>query len=205
MANDREREGGAGVGSASGATAGTASASAGGSRRMVSGLFRDRESAESAYRSVSERGYGKDDVNLLMSDSTRDSWFGKDKDKDKRDTELGDKALEGFGAGSAIGGTVGAVLAAIAAIGTNVALPGLGLVVAGPVAAALAGAGAGGLTGGLVGALIGYGIPEERAREYEEGVRSGGMVMGVNARSDEDAEYFEREWRERHRGQGVYR
>ena len=167
--------------------------------RSVTGLFRNRESAEHAYRSLSERGYSKDDVNLMMSDKTRGEWF-KD---DDRDTELGDKALEGAGVGSAIGGTVGAVLAAIAAVGTQVVLPGLGLVVAGPIAAALAGAGAGGLTGGLVGALVGSGIPEDRAKVYDEGVRGGGMVMGVNARSDEDAEYFENNWRTH--GEHIYR
>lgn len=169
--------------------------------RMVTGLFRDRESAERAYNSASTRGYGKDDVNLLMSDETRKTHFS---DSGMGNTELGDKALEGAGVGSAIGGTVGAVLAAIAAIGTSIALPGIGLVVAGPLAAALAGAGAGGLTGGLVGALVGSGIPEERAREYEEGVKSGGIVMGIPARSDEDAEYFENEFRT-HRGENVYR
>ncbi|HYO63917.1 MAG TPA: CsbD family protein [Pyrinomonadaceae bacterium] len=177
---------------------GTGTARSGG-RRMVTGLFRDRESAEHAYRSLSDRGYGKDDVNVMMSDKTRDDWFKDSKD----DSELGDKALEGAGVGSAIGGTVGAVLAAIAAVGTSVVLPGLGLVVAGPVAAALAGAGAGGLTGGLVGALVGSGIPEDRAKVYDEGVRSGGMVMGINARSDEDAEHFENEWRTR--GEHIYR
>ncbi|HYG11262.1 MAG TPA: hypothetical protein VD835_15045, partial [Pyrinomonadaceae bacterium] len=81
---------------------------------------------------------------------------------------------------------------------------GLGLVVAGPLAAALAGAGAGGATGGLIGALIGSGIPEDRAKVYDDGVRNGGIVMGVNARSDEDAEYFENEFKT-HRGENVYR
>ncbi|MDQ3755353.1 MAG: hypothetical protein M3371_11560 [Acidobacteriota bacterium] len=168
---------------------------------MVTGLFRDRESAERAYGSMSTRGYSKDDVNLMMSDDTRKRYFDSDT---APDSELGSKAMEGAGVGSAIGGTAGAVLGAIAAIGTSLALPGLGLIIAGPIAAALAGAGAGGLTGGLVGALIGSGIPEDRAKEYEEGVKSGGIVMGVNARSDEDADYFENEFRT-HRGENVYR
>ncbi|HZH89621.1 MAG TPA: CsbD family protein [Pyrinomonadaceae bacterium] len=171
------------------------------SNRMVTGLFRDRDSAERAYGSLSTRGYSKDDVNLLMSDETRKTHFSSD---DAGDTDLGSKALEGAGAGAAIGGTTGAVLAAIAAIGTSVVLPGLGLIVAGPLAAALAGAGAGGATGGLIGALIGSGIPEDRAKQYESGVKEGGIVMGVNARSDEDAEYFENEFRT-HRGENVYR
>ena len=165
---------------------------------MVTGLFRDRDSAEGAYRSLSSRGYSKDDVNLMMSDETRTKYFADD------DSELGDKAMEGAGVGSAIGGTVGAVLAAIAAIGTSIVLPGIGLVVAGPIAAALAGAGAGGLTGGLVGALIGSGIPEDRAREYESGIKEGGIVMGINPRTDEDAEYFEREFKT-NRGESIYR
>jgi len=68
------------------------------------------------------------------------------------------------------------------------------VVIAGPVAAALAGAGAGGATGGLVGALIGAGIPEERVEHYEQGIKSGGILMGVRPRTDDDASYFEREW-----------
>jgi uncharacterized protein YjbJ (UPF0337 family) len=169
------------------------------SNRMVTGLFRDRESAERAYGSVSERGYGKDDVNLMMSDDTRKKYFSDDDD-----TELGTKAWEGAGKGAAIGGGVGATLAAIAAIGTTLALPGLGLLIAGPIAAGLAGAGAGALTGGLIGALVGHGIPEEQARYYEKGVREGGILMGVQPRTDEDADYFEKSWRE-NRGESVYR
>ena len=167
--------------------------------RMVTGLFRDRESAERAYSSVTGRGYSDKDVNLLMSNETRDKHF-----VDGRETELGNKALEGAGTGAAIGGTVGATLAAIAAIGTTLELPGLGLLVAGPIAAGLAGAGAGGATGGLIGALVGAGIPEERVKHYEKGLKEGGIVMGVEPRSDEDAEYFEREWKG-YRGEEVYR
>jgi uncharacterized membrane protein len=158
--------------------------------RVVSGLFNDRESTERAYSTLESRGYSRDDVNLLMSDETRNRHFGEG----TADTELGSKALEGAGTGSAIGGTLGAIVAGIAAIGTSVLLPGIGLVVAGPLAAALVGAGAGGLTGGLIGALVGSGIPEEHAAEYESGIKNGGVYMGVNARNDEDAEYFHNEF-----------
>ncbi len=168
---------------------------------MLTGMFRDRDSAERAYNSALSRGYSKDDLNLMMTDQTRDSWFsGSDAD----DSGLGSKALEGAGTGSAIGGTLGAIIGGIAAIGTSVLLPGVGLIIAGPLAAALAGAGAGGLTGGLVGALVGSGIPEDRAREYEEGVKNGGVVMGINPRSNEDADYFENDWRS-NKGENIYR
>ena len=158
--------------------------------KMITGMFNDRESAENAYRALESRGYTKDDVNILMSDETRKKHFSKDGPK----TDLGNKAMEGAGKGSAIGGTLGAIVGAVAAIGTSVLIPGLGLIVAGPLAAGLAGAGAGGLTGGLVGALIGSGIPEDRAKRYEEGIKKGGIVMGIRPRNDEDADYFERQW-----------
>ncbi len=166
---------------------------------MVTGLFRDKDSAERAYRSMTERGYGKDDVNLMMSDDTRKKHFADDGDSD-----LDTKAWEGAGKGAAIGGAVGATLAALAAIGTTIALPGLGLLIAGPIAAALAGGGAGALTGGIVGGLVGAGIPEEHARAYDKGIRDGGIVMGVTPRSDEDADYFENDWRN-NRAESVYR
>ena len=180
-------------------TAATGTATAAERRRHVSGLFRDRESAEHAYRSLTERGYGTDDVNLVMSDDARKRHFGDE----ASDTELGSKALEGAGVGGAIGGAAGALLAAVAAIGTSIAIPGLGVVIAGPIAAALAGAGAGGMTGGLIGALVGAGIPEEHAKVYDEGIRRGDIYMGVAPRTDEDAEHFEREWKTR--GEHVYR
>lgn len=173
-----------------------------GERRMLTGMFRDRDTTEGAYRSLRDRGYSDDDINVLMSDETRDKYYNDP----NRPSELeGNKALEGTGAGAAIGGTLGAIIGGIAAIGTNVLIPGLGLVVWGPIAAALAGAGAGGLTGGLVGALIGWGIPEEHATEYEKGIREGGTVLGVTPRSDEDADYFENQWRTNYRGEHVYR
>src|SRR4051794_34089566 len=107
-----------------------------GTNRMVTGLFRDRESAERAYRAACERGYRPDDVSLAMSDETRDRWYPEG---GATDSELGTKALEGTGAGAAIGGLVGGTLAALAAVGTSLIIPGLGLVVAGPLAAGLAG------------------------------------------------------------------
>jgi hypothetical protein len=167
--------------------------------QMVTGLFRDRDSAERAYQSITERGYDRDDVNVVMSDETRKRHF-----TGGEQTELGSKAAEGAGIGGAIGGTLGAIAAALAAIGTSIAIPGLGLVVAGPVAAALAGAGAGAATGGLVGALIGWGIPEERVKRYEEGIKQGGILMGVKPRSSGDAEHFEKTWKD-YRGEEVHR
>lgn len=166
---------------------------------MMTAMFKDRESAELAYTELRARGYDKDDINVVMSDEGRKRHFGDDTE----DTELGNKSLEGAGAGSAIGGTLGAIIGAVAAIGTSIAIPGLGLIVAGPLAAGLAGAGAGGLTGGLIGALVGAGIPEERAKIYETGIKEGNIVVGFRPHSAEDARYFEQHF-QTNRGEHIY-
>ncbi len=171
-----------------------------GKRTMLTGMFADRESTERAYNTLHERGYAKDDINLIMSDDTRKKYYA---DKDDH-SELGTKAAEGAGTGAGIGGTIGAIIGVIAAIGTSVVIPGLGLIVAGPLAAGLAGAGAGGIAGGLVGALVGSGIPEDRAKIYESGIKDGHVVMGVHPRTDEDADYFEKDWTENN-GREIYR
>jgi uncharacterized protein YjbJ (UPF0337 family) len=163
--------------------------------RLVTGLYRTPDEAQRAYEDLTTRhGYKKDDVSVIMSDDTRKKYYGDVKPGEELAGE-GSKAMEGMGIGSAVGGTLGAIIAGLAAAGTALALPGLGLVIAGPIAAALAGAGAGGATGGLVGALIGSGIPEDRAAEYEQGIREGGIVIGTNARDDEHARALENDFR----------
>jgi hypothetical protein len=167
--------------------------------RVVTGTFRDRESAERAYNAISARGYKSDDIHVLMTDDTRKRLFKDAKDtKDGNDTKLGNKALEGAGVGGAIGGAVGATAVGLAAAATSLVIPGLGLLIAGPLAGALAGGAAGAATGGLIGTLVGAGIPEEHAKTYEADLKDGGIIVGVEPRNDEDARYFKTEWQREH-------
>lgn len=158
---------------------------------VFTGFFEDRESAERAYNDLSRRGFKKDEINLIMSKETRQRHFSDQIEE----TEIDNKAKEGTGVGSAVGGAAGAGTGIIAALGTSVAVPGLGIVLAGPVAAGLAGAGIGGITGGIAGALIGAGIPEKKAKRYKKGIEEGGIVIAVEPRNKEDVEYLENEWR----------
>src|SRR6195256_6044733 len=112
------------------------------SKTFVSGLFKTRAAAEAAVDAIIKRGYTRDDISVLMSDSTKSKEFA---------VQTKSHAADGAGVGGAIGGTVGAVLLAIAAVGTTIAIPGLGLFIAGPIAAALARAGAGGVTRRVIG------------------------------------------------------
>ena len=165
-------------------------------RPLMTGLFADRVSAERGYSPLAERGYENSDVNIAMSDDTRKKHFASN----GSETELGTKAAEGAG----IGRKFGAIAGAVAAVGTSLALPGLGLVVAGPLAAAIGGASAGAATGGVVGALAGSNTPEEHVKQYEEGIKNGGILMGVLPKNDADAAYLKESWKSS-RNQDVQR
>lgn len=164
---------------------------------MITGLFKDRQSAERAYQLLIERGYEKSDISVIMSDATRQHIIAES----SGDTALGQDALEGAehkeGArsklGGPVGGTLGTLAPIVAATGAALLIP--GFIIAGPVAIALAAAGAVGLAGGLVGALTNWGVPNKRVEEYESAIRKGGILIGVKPRSDDDADYILREWK----------
>ena len=159
-----------------------------GDRRFVTNLYDRPEDARSAYDELTSRhGYRAEDVSVMLSDDTRRQHFG-----DVKTVKTGSKAAEGAGVGGATGIGVGAALGALVAAATSIAIPGLGLIVAGPIAGAIAGAGAGAAAGTLVGALIGAGIPEEKAKVYDEGIRRGGVVLGTKARTEAEEAELER-------------
>lgn len=162
------------------------------------GLFENKETAESAYNDALERGYSPEEINILMSDDTRKKYYGSTIAK----TETSDKSMEGLAMGGALGGTVVGTLAAVVALTSTITIPGLGLVIAGPLAAGLVGAGAGSIAGGLLGALIGAGIPEEHAKIYENGIKKGGVVIVVNSHDDTDRELLD-DWKSEN-GRNIY-
>ena len=163
--------------------------------RYVTALFRSPDAAERAYRAALALGYKDEDVNVVSSDATRDRLLA-----DARHPKLSSNAAEskeqptkGADLGGPTGGTFGTIAPVLAAVGTAVLVP--GLVFAGPIAIALTAAGAVGIAGGLIGALKDWGIPQERVNEYETAVRDGAILIGVKARSAEDAQQLEQNWR----------
>jgi hypothetical protein len=137
---------------------------------LVTGLFDTEANAEAAVSQLKNMGYGQNEITIIMKDRGAADSLAHD---------TGSRTMEGVGAGAAIGGTIGAVLAGLLAVGT-VTIPGVGLVAAGALAAMLAGAGAGGITGGLIGWLASAGIPDDVAPYYERGLHEGGVVVAVS-------------------------
>ncbi len=144
---------------------------------VVVGNFRNESDAEAAVRALQNAGFGADEVSIVAQDRGR-----------ARDVAEGTGADvgEGAGIGAATGGALGA-LGGLLVGATALTIPGIGLVIAGPLAAILGGAGVGAITGGLAGALAGLGVSDEEARQYQERFEAGDILVVVAA-GDREAE-----------------
>lgn len=162
---------------------------------MVTGVFRDRTTANEIYTWLLNRGYRADEINVLMTEKTRAAYGDR---PEESQIKAGSKTTEGLATGGVVGTAIGAAAGAIALIGATIFVPGLGFAVAGPVFGALAGGSAGAVTGGVIGALIGLGISESNAKAYEEALRHGGVVIGVVPRNSDDTKNIEKKFEEEH-------
>jgi hypothetical protein len=165
---------------------------------ILTALFRDARRAGLAYQAALDRGYEASNVNVLMSDATRERYLSARPDSalaGKANEPVPETSTRAEVLGGPVGGTLGTLAPAIAAIGTALLLPGLGLAVAGPIAAALTAAGAAGVAAGLIGAFTNWGIPAARAEQYERGIRDGGIVIGVEPISPADREELIAQWK----------
>ena len=107
---------------------------------------------------------------------------------------LGNKVDEGAKAGAVTGGALGGLGGLLVGLGA-LAIPGIGPVVAGgAVATALATTAAGGVigaaAGGITGGLVGLGIPENRARVYNDRLNRGDYLVIVDG-TDEEVRHAE--------------
>jgi hypothetical protein len=167
---------------------------------VTTALFRSFDQAERAFQAANDAGYDASDINVLMSEETRQRFL----ETKGSATPLGQKAAEpapeasksADALGGPAGGTMGTVAPVIGAVGAALLIPGLGLAVAGPIAIALTAAGTVGVATGLIGALTNWGIPKEQAHQYESAVRKGGIVIGVSAGSADEARTLADRWRQ---------
>jgi uncharacterized protein (TIGR02271 family) len=140
--------------------------------KTVIGLYDDRSTAEQVVTELVDAGFDRADISLVAGGATEET--------STETAHVAEGATAGALTGASIGG-LGGVLLGLGAL----AIPGIGPVVAaGPIVAGLTGAAIGAAAGGLVGALVNWGIPEEEAGYYAEGVRRGGTLVAVKAADD---------------------
>lgn len=156
-----------------------------GRHKRAIGVFGSRRATEVALENLRSAGFNMDRVSVISRDAKRQDDIAGVDVTDK----VGNKADEGAATGALTGGALGGIGGLLVGLGT-LAIPGIGpILLAGAeataIASALAGAGIGAAAGGLIGALIGLGIPEERAKVYNDRVSRGEFLVMVNGSEDE--------------------
>jgi hypothetical protein len=136
--------------------------------KTVIGILENPSAAQQAVDELLKSGFERRDIGVISSDLMREAAT----------------AATGASKGMAFGALAGMLLSA-----ATMMIPGLGpILVAGPGLTLLGGTTLGALAGGIVGALKARGVPEEQANFYAEGVRRGGTLITVNAKTDELAQ-----------------
>lgn len=149
------------------------------------GVFSSRRDAEYALSELRDAGFPMAKVSVIAKDAGSG---GKLAGADMSD-DVGNKADEGAASGAVTGGVLGTLTGLLVGLGA-VAIPGIGpVMLAGATATALAttlsGGAIGAAAGSLFGALVGLGIPEERARVYNDRLSRGDYLVIVDGTDDE--------------------
>ncbi|MBB6097192.1 hypothetical protein HNR42_000606 [Deinobacterium chartae] len=158
-------------------------------------LFEDHHRAEQALQNLLDQGFNRESLGFAMLDNIKELEVAE-----ATGVAPDDGAPQGSATNaartSARGAAIGGALALPALIGMAL-VPGVGaLAVAGAFAVAM-GVGGGAAVGGAVGALSGsdggdfvqrlvrFGVPEEEARIYFQGLKGGGVLVYVDDASEE--------------------
>jgi uncharacterized membrane protein len=148
--------------------------------KTVVALYDNFDTARSAVEALVDAGFNRSDLSLVANNAAGEY----DRYVDVVKVNDGDvSAGEGAGFGAVVGALVGLGVALIPGVGPVLA--------AGPLAAALMagiGAASGAVTGGVVAGLVDFGVPEDHATNYAEGIRRGGTLVTVHLDQDEWAD-----------------
>lgn len=150
-----------------------------GLHKRAVGVFSHRRDVEHALHELKKVGFDMNRVSVITQDGDKEDIAGADVSD-----RVGDQSDEGAKVGAATGGALGGLAGLLVGLGT-LAIPGIGpIMLAGAaattLATTLAGAGIGAVAGSLLGALIGLGIPEERAKVYDERVKRGHYLVIID-------------------------
>ncbi len=153
--------------------------------RTITAFFRTPGEADVAQKQLFANGFGRDEVSFVTGDT-------RGHETPSVGPVLDSGAEVEAGRDAWVGGAVGLVAGAIAAV-----LPGIGpLIAVGPIAAAIGGAAVGTAAGGIIGLLKEYGVPEDEAEFYAEGVRRGGALLTVHGVSEDREDVAEKIFKE---------
>lgn len=149
---------------------------------QIVGLFSSYEDANNAISDLMAKGYTRDDIDLMAKE---ESLKAAGTSQAEVENSLGEGTVTGAKAGAVVGGIAGLIVGV-----TALAVPGIGpLITLGTLSTAIGstavGAGVGAAGGGVMGALVGLGLSSDLAKEFEEGLNQGSIIVAVNVRGDE--------------------
>lgn len=153
------------------------------SYKRAVGVFKSQDDLEKALDALKKSAYDMNRVSLIAR-------HVEDIEGAKEITEKhGNEAKEGAGIGATTGTVLGGIGGFLVGVGL-LAIPGVGPILAAGVeipalASTLAGAGIGAAAGGIIGALVGMGIPEERAKVYNERIKAGDYLLMVSGNEND--------------------
>ncbi|MEG4113700.1 MULTISPECIES: histidine kinase [unclassified Microcoleus] len=149
-----------------------------GQHKRAVGAFSTYRDTELALKELQSTGFPMNKVSVVGENLDRNEIAGATAGKGT-DEKVGGGAKAGATAGAVTGGLIG-LLGSIGAL----AIPGVGPVMAGGAIATLladtvVGGAIGAAAGGLVGGLVGLGVPEEKAKVYNDRVSRGEYLVFV--------------------------
>jgi hypothetical protein len=150
------------------------------------GVFSDVDTAEAAIQDFQSSGYDTREISVVV----------KNESVAERLKQTGANVAGGAVSGATTGGAIGAIAGLLVGLGA-ITIPGIGaLMIGGPLAVALGLTGAaastvqggvtGALAGGLVGGLMGLGMSQAEAKQYEDRLKNGAILVAVPVKQDED-------------------
>jgi|ERR687886_1555201 uncharacterized membrane protein len=146
------------------------------------GVFSNRRDAESALTELRDAGFNMDRVSVIVTNADRDDQIGGANVTDRK----GDQIEGGAASGATTGAVAGSIIGLVGSLGV-LAIPGVGVAteVGVLLGNALIGGAIGAAGGALVGALVGWGVPEDRAKYYDERVAGGDYLVVVEGTAEE--------------------
>lgn len=157
-----------------------------GQQKRAVGAFSNYQDAEIALSELQSTGFPMNKVSVVAQNADGKDIAGASVSKSK-DDQVGGGAKAGATAGAVTGGLIGLIGSL-----TALTIPGVGPIVAGGTIAALlgdalVGGAIGAAAGGLAGGLVGLGVPEDRAKGYNDRVSKGGYLVFVEGTDEEIA------------------
>lgn len=146
------------------------------------GVFAKRQDAEYALTELRDAGFNMNQVSVIVQHADSNQQMSGAGVHDSKGEQISGGASAGATAGAATGGIIGLV----GSLGV-LAIPGVGVAaeVGVLLANTLIGGAIGAAGGALAGALIGWGVPEDRAKYYDQRVAGGDYLVIVEGTAEE--------------------